>query len=184
MRLRVAERRRRGQPRLGGGRRHLAAGHAVDFIVEHQAGQLQVAPAGVDQMIAADRQAVAVAGDDNDIEIGTRQRQPGRVGERPAVGDMEGVGVDIGGQPPGTADAGDDRKLVLVDVELVDRPQQGAQRDAVAAARTKEVRHHLLAEIVADVEIGGGVDEHHVPLASAAARVAISTGAIASPLKR
>ena len=135
-------------------------------------------------MIAADRETVAVAGDDHDMEIGTRQREAGGIGERPAVRDVEGVGVDIGRQPPGAADAGDDRELVLVEAEVVDRPQQRPQRDAVPAAGTEEVRHHLLAEIVADVEIGGGVDEHHAPLASAAARAAISAGVIASPLKR
>ncbi len=97
---------------------------------------------------------------------------------------MEGVGVDIGRQPSGTANAGDNRELVLIDAEVVDRPQQRPQGDAMPATRAEEVRHHLLAEIVADVEVGGGVDEHHVPLASAAARAAISAGVIASPLKR
>ena len=184
MRLLIAERRGGGQPRLRGGRRHLAAGHAVDLVVEHQAGELEIAPAGVDQMIAADRQTIAVAGDDDDMQIGTRQRQAGRIGERPAVRDMEGVGVDIGRQPPGAADAGDDRELVLVDAEIVDRPQQRAQRDAMAATGAEEVRHHLRAEIIADVEVGGGVDEHHASLASAAAQVAISAGVIASPLNR
>ena len=47
-------------------------------------------------MIAADRQTVAIAGDDDDMQIGTRQRQARRIGQRPAVRDMEGVGVDIG----------------------------------------------------------------------------------------
>ena len=124
MRLLIAERSRRGQPRLRRGRRHLAAGHAVDLVVEHQAGQLEIAPAGVDQMIAADGETVAVAGDDDDMQIGTRQREAGRIGQRPAVRHMESIGVDIGRQPPGAANAGDDREFVLVDAEIVDRPQQ------------------------------------------------------------
>ena len=66
----------------------------------------------------------------------------------------------------------------------MDRPQQSPQRDAMPATGTQEVRHHLLAEIIADVEIGGCVDEHHAPLASAVARAAMSLGVIASPLKR
>src|SRR5450756_23347 len=97
---------------------------------------------------------------------------------------MEGVGVDIGRQPPGAADAGDHRKLVLVEAEIMDRPQQGPQRNAMPATGAEEVRHHLLAEIVGDVEIGGCFDEHHAPLASAVARAAMSLGVIASPLKR
>ena len=99
------------------------------------------------------------------------------------MGDMEGVGVDIGREPPGAADAGDNRELVLVDTEVVDRPQQSAQGDAMAAAGTEEMRHHLLAEIVADFEIGGCVDIHHDPLASALTRATMSAGTIASPLK-
>ena len=135
-------------------------------------------------MIAADGEAIAIAGDDDDMQIGTRQRQARRISERPAVRHVERIGVDIGRQPPGAANAGNNRELVLVDLEIMDRPQQRAQRDAVAAARAKEVRHHLRTEIIAHVEVGGGVENHDASLASAAAQAAISAGVIASPLNR
>ena len=48
-------------------------------------------------MVAADRETVAIPGYDDDMEVRTGQREPGRIGQRPAVGDMEGVGIDIGG---------------------------------------------------------------------------------------
>ena len=110
-------------------------------------------------MVAADRQAVAVAGDDDDRQIGPRELQPGREGERPAVRGVEGVGVDIGADAARAADARDHRELVLVDAQLVHRPQQRAQRDAVAAAGAHEMRHHLQPQIVLDVE--GRADDAH-----------------------
>ncbi len=94
----IAQRGGRREHALGGGGRDLAAGHAVDLVVEHQAGHLQVATAGVDQVVAADRQAVAVAADHDHVQVGPRQCQPGRVGEWPAVRDVEGVRVDVGRQ--------------------------------------------------------------------------------------
>ncbi len=78
-------------------------------------------------MIAADRQAIAVAGDDDDGQVGTGEFQPGGEGERPAVRGVVGVGVDIGADAARTADAGNDRELVLVEAQLMDRPQQRAQ---------------------------------------------------------
>ena len=39
-------------------------------------------------------------------------------------------------------------------------------------------------QIIADLEVGGCVDEHHIPLASSSAQIAISAGAIGSPLNR
>jgi len=139
---------RRGVAIAARGRRNLASGHAVDLVVEHHAGDVQIAPAGVDQVIAADRQAVAVAGDDDHFKIGPRQFQTGGERQRAAVGDMEGVGVDIGTEPPRTTDAANKRQPILVDVEFIDRPQQRAQRDAVPATRAQEVRKQVLAQVL------------------------------------
>ena len=58
-------------PRAGArGRRILALGQAVDFVIEEDDLQVDVAADGVDQVVAADRKAVAVAGDDPDVQIG------------------------------------------------------------------------------------------------------------------
>ena len=58
-RLRLQAQRRR--------RRVLALGQAVDLVVEQDDLQVHVAPQRVDHVVAADRQAVAVAGDDPDL---------------------------------------------------------------------------------------------------------------------
>ena len=67
-----------------GGRRRLALGHAVDVVVHHDVGQVDVAPAGVQEVVAADRVAVAVAAGDEHREIGPRDLESG--GRRRARG--------------------------------------------------------------------------------------------------
>ena len=52
-----------------GRRRRLALGHAVDVVVHHDVGQVDIAPARVQEMVAADRIAVAVAAGDEHGEI-------------------------------------------------------------------------------------------------------------------
>ena len=134
-------------------------------------------------MVAADGEAVAVAGDHHHVQIGPRQGEPSGVGEGPAVGDVERVGVDVGRKPAGAADAGHHGELVLIYAQLVDSPEQRPEGNAVAAARAEEVRHHLQTQIVAYVESRGGVDHHAlVSFASVSARSAISAGVIGSPL--
>ena len=57
---------------------------AVDLVVEQQDVQIDVAPQRVHQVIAADGQAVAVAGDDPDIQFGIGQLHAGGdAGARP-----------------------------------------------------------------------------------------------------
>jgi len=134
-------------------------------------------------MVASDREAVAVAGYHHHVQVRPREREPGGVGKRPAMGHMKSVGVDVGGEPPGAADAGHHRELVLVYAQLMDGPEQSPERDAVAAAGAKEVRHHLQTQIIAHVESGSRVDDRHlVSFASASAHAAISAGVIGSPL--
>ena len=66
------------------GRRILALGQAVDLVVEQDDLQVDVAADGVDQVVAADRQAVAVAGDHPDLQVGPASFRPvANVGARP-----------------------------------------------------------------------------------------------------
>ena len=53
--LDVAVDARRRAVALEGGGAHLAAGHAVDRVVEDERGDVDVAPRGVDEVVAADR---------------------------------------------------------------------------------------------------------------------------------
>ena len=149
----VTVRRRRRVTLVARGRRYLAAGHAVDFVVQHHASDVEIAPAGVDQMIAADRKTVAVAGNHDHFEVRPRELQAGGEGQRTAVGDVERIGIDIVAEPARAANARDENQPVLVDFEFVDRPQQRAQRDAVTAARAQEMREQVFAQVIVDIEL-------------------------------
>ena len=59
----------------------------------------------MDQVIAADRQGIAVAGDDPHAEIGIGQFDGRSDRWRAAVDSMKSVGVHVIGEPAGTADA-------------------------------------------------------------------------------
>jgi hypothetical protein len=91
------------------GRRGLALGHAIDLVVHHDVGQVDVAPAGMQEVVAADREAVAVAAGDQHREVGTRQLQAGGHRQGAAMHAVEAIHAGVGGNPRGAADAGDDR---------------------------------------------------------------------------
>jgi hypothetical protein len=65
-------------------RRELALREAVDLVVEQQDGDVDVAAQRVDQVVAADRQAVAVTRHDPHVEVGRATARPvAMAGARP-----------------------------------------------------------------------------------------------------
>jgi hypothetical protein len=65
-------------------RRRLPFREAIDLVVEQQDLHRDVAPQRVDQVVAADRERVAVAGDDPDREVGRVVARPvASAGARP-----------------------------------------------------------------------------------------------------
>ena len=136
------------------GGRILAAGHAVDVVVEADHGQAEVAARRVDQVVAADGGAVAVSGEDDDVQLGIGKLDAGGKGDGAAVGRVDGVEVQITGCAGGAADAGDDDKIVAVKIvflvvdQFLDRHRHVAHDDAVAAAGApdlgKMVDPHIL----------------------------------------
>jgi hypothetical protein len=64
--------------------RVLPLGEAVDAVVEQQDGEVDVAPQRVDEVVATDRQRVAVTGDDPHVEVGAATATPvAMAGARP-----------------------------------------------------------------------------------------------------
>ena len=90
-----AERRALGDLADLGRRRVLALGQPVDAVVEQQDRQVDVAAQGVDQVVAADRQPVAVAGDHPHVEVGPGHGDAGGDGRRAAVDAVHAVGVHV-----------------------------------------------------------------------------------------
>lgn len=150
----MAEHRGRGpRPvRRGGG--ILAAGHAVNIVVDDDGREVQVAPGGVDKMVAADGGGVAVAHDHDHLELGVGQFDAGGEGQRPAMGGVECIEIHVHAQPPGAADPRHQDNVVFPKPGAVDGPDQRPQDNAVAAPRTPDVGELLLvAQILVD-ELG------------------------------
>jgi hypothetical protein len=61
---------------------------------------------GVNQMVAADGGAVAVAGEDDDRQLGVCQLDAGGKGNGTAVGGMDGVKIQIARSTAGATDTG------------------------------------------------------------------------------
>jgi len=132
----------------------LAAGHAVGQVVDDDGGDVQVAPGGVDQVVAADGRGVAVAHDHDDLELGVGQLHAGGESERSAVGGVERIEIHVHAETPGTVDAGDQNDLVLGETRAVNGPDQRAQDNAVPAPRTPDMGELLLVAQVLINELG------------------------------
>lgn len=129
-------------------RRSLAARHAVDVVVEHDDREVHIAAAAVDEVIAADGRAVAIARDDDDVEVRVGELDARRERNGAAVRRVQGIKVHVARGARRAANARDDDRVVLREALLLDRLDDGLHRDAVAAARAPEMRQMILAEIL------------------------------------
>ena len=117
-----AERRRRRARAGAAGRRVLALGQAVDLVVEQQHLAIEIAAQQVHHVVAADRQPVAVAGDDPDVELGIGELDARRDRRRAAVDGVEAVGLDVVGEAARAADAGDEHGVLRARADLGQGP--------------------------------------------------------------
>ena len=106
-----SERRALGHLPQGRSRRVLPLGQSINPVVEQQDVDVEIPPDGVHQVVAADRQGVAVAGDHPHRQVGPAGLQPGGHGRRPTMNRVDAVGVHVIGKPAGTTDAGDEDDL-------------------------------------------------------------------------
>ena len=162
----------RGRPRAEPrGRRVLPLGEAVDFVVEQQHLDVDVAPDRVQRVVAADRQAVAVAHHYPDVEVGVGELGARRDGGRAAVDRVEAVGRHIVREARGAADAGDEHHVFRRELEVGHRALNRLDDRVVAAARAPA--NLLVRRIVGGLQLlDGGLDVH-----------ASSPGARGSPLR-
>ena len=105
----------------GRGGRELALGEAVDLVVHHDVGEVDVAADRVGQVAAADREAVAVAAGHQHQQVGVGDLDALGDGQRAAVDAVEAVGRGVAGDAARAADARDEG-------DLVGRPADGRQR--------------------------------------------------------
>ena len=117
------------------GRRDLPLGQPVDAVVEQQIGDVDVAPRGVRDVAAADREAVAVAADHDHGQPVVGHLDAGRHRQSAAVQAVKAVRVHEEREARGAADAGDDHRVLGRDAELVHRAGHAFGHAEVAAAR-------------------------------------------------
>ena len=72
-----------------------SASEAVDLVVEQKNLEANVAPECMHQMVATNRQAIAVARDNPHVELGIRELEPCRDRRRTPVDRVESVGLDV-----------------------------------------------------------------------------------------
>ena len=106
----------------------------------------------MNKVIAADGQAITIPGDHHHFQVRAGQLKAGGKSQRPAVGYMQGVGIDISGSPPRAADTGHQSQVIHGDFQLVHRPEQRAQGDTVATTWTHEVREKVGTQVIAYLE--------------------------------
>ena len=134
-RVQRAHRRRLGDLAELGRGGVLALGQAVDPVVEQQDLEVDVAAQRVDQVVAADRQRVAVTGDHPHRQVRPRRGEAGRDRRRPAVDRVHPVGVHVVREARRAADARDEDDVLPRQPELGhERLHRGEDR-VVAAAR-------------------------------------------------
>jgi hypothetical protein len=109
-------------------------------LFEDNGREVDVAAGRVDEVVAADRDPVAVAHDRNDVELRVEGLDARGVGQGAAVGRVQGVGDHVVVHFARAADAGHDDRVGRGEVELLEGPQQGPEHGADAAARTPHVR--------------------------------------------
>ena len=121
-----------------GRRRVLSFGQTVDLVVEEDAVEVDVAPDGVDEVIAADGQRVAVARADPDAQVGIGYLDACRHSVGTAVNGVKSEGLHVVDETRRAADARDEDESVVRCVERVGDFGHGAlygiQHGVVAAA--------------------------------------------------
>ena len=95
----------------------------------------------MDQVIAADREHVAVTADHPHVQIGPRHRQTGGDRRRSAVDAVHAVGVHVVREPGSAADARDEHRVVRFGTEARHQHPHRREDGVVAAARAPA---HLL----------------------------------------
>ena len=96
--------------------------HAVDTVVHDDGSDIDVAPGSMDEMVAADRQRVAVTHRYNQVKLGTTQFNTRRKRQCAAMDGMQCMKIYITRHPGRTADASDHDNLVAAHPHLIDGP--------------------------------------------------------------
>ena len=122
---------------LGGGQpAGLAARHAVDHVVLHDEGEIQVVPGRLEQVLQSDRgAAVALQGDDLLVRMLESHADAHGQGDRPAVEPMDGMAGKQRVHEPRTADVAHDDDVEGMNAHVRQGLAHGLVGDRMTTAR-------------------------------------------------
>jgi hypothetical protein len=92
----------------------------------------------MEEMVSADRDAVAVTADGDDVQFRPRHLDAHREGQGAPVNAVEAERLDVARQPRGTADPGQDDRIPGLELQLRHRAVERGQRAEIAAARAPD----------------------------------------------
>ena len=132
--------------------RGLLLGQAIDEVVHDEVDQVDVLARAVIEMVAADGEAVAVAAEEKDVQVGPGQADAGRERDGAAVNEMRAVAVHEIREARGTTDPGEGDDLLVIELPFLEDFVIGSEHREVAAARTPGGvigRYGLFCELLA-----------------------------------
>src|SRR6185437_469188 len=114
----------------------LAGGQTVNLVVHDDVKQIDVAAHGVNEVIAADAEAVSISpGYDHSQPVVSELHACGH-SQGAAVERVHTVGIDVAGEVRGTADAADGNDIVQGNLQLYQSLLNGGEDAVIAAAGT------------------------------------------------
>ena len=109
----------------------LAAGHAIDLIIDNNGGEVQVSPGSMDKVIAAYSGCIPVTHDCDDGQGWFGQFDTGGIGEGSAMQTMECMRAIKSIEQTGTADVADQDNLIFLNLHVLEALIQCARHDFV-----------------------------------------------------
>ena len=141
-------------------RRKLTFCQAVDLVIEHQYLQIHVPPEHVHQMIAADAQPVAVAGNHPNVELGVGQLDTRGKSRRAAMDGVKPIGRHVIGQARRAADAGHEYRVLALGAEVGESLLHRLEDRVIAATGTPA--NFLVGREIVRLEFRRGGGDVHV----------------------
>jgi hypothetical protein len=117
-------------------RRGLLFGQAIDEVVHDEIGHVDVLARTVIDMVAANREAVAVAAEEEDLEVGPGEADAGGERDAAAMDEVGAVAVDEIREARGAADAGEGDDFLVIDLAFLQDLVIAGENGEVAAAGT------------------------------------------------
>jgi hypothetical protein len=92
----------------------------------------------VDEVVAADGQRIPITHDGNDFHIRTGNLQAGGEGQGSAMRGMQGIEVQVDRHARRAADAGHQGHLIVIQTQVVNRPDERTHDNTKSAAGTPD----------------------------------------------